>query len=104
MASLTSHRDQHRPCRTTLAVTHVLRQDYDHSLISDHCCQNCGALALSRVSMAAIMGDNPPGPLELARVHLVDIAIGRELGFATGLVPLDGIPPVDPESAYWPWI
>jgi hypothetical protein len=34
----------------------------------------------------------------------VDIAIGRELGYANGLVPLDGIPPVDPESAYWPWI
>jgi hypothetical protein len=54
--------------------------------------------------MAAIMGDNPPGPLEFARVHLVDIATGQELGFATGLVPLDGIPPVEPESPYWPWM
>ena len=92
------------PIPTTLAVTHVLRRDHDHSLISAHCCENCGVLALSRVSMAAIMGDKPPGPLELARVHLVDVATGQELGFATGLVPLDGIAPVEPEGPYWPWM
>ena len=92
------------PIPTTLAVTHVLRRDYDHSLISAHCCENCATLALHRLTMAAIMGDNPPGPLELARVHVIEVATGAEGWFTTGLVPLDGIPPVEPESTFSPWM
>ena len=52
---------------THLAVTHEVRREHDGSVISAHCCLDCAYLAHGKLSLAAMMGDNPPGPLEWVR-------------------------------------
>jgi hypothetical protein len=88
----------------TLPVTHVLRRAHDDSVISGHCSLACARSALERVSLAAMAGANPPGPLEWVTAHLVDLASGQVLEFTGGLVPVDGA--VDGaaalEARHWP--
>lgn len=89
-----------QPIPATVPVTHILRRAHDGTLISAHGSRACAQAALGQVSLAAMMGENPPGPLEWVTTHLVDVATGTVLEFTGGLVPLDGIAP--PEVDSWP--
>jgi len=83
-----------------LMVTHEIRRTHDESVISGHCCSACALGAFEELSLAKMVGDNPPGPLEPVEAHLVDLATGQVTAMTTGLVPLDGIAP--PEVLSWP--
>ncbi len=98
-ATVTGIRPREVPA--VVAVTYVSRRDHDGSVISAHCCRDCAELALGQVSLAANMGDQPPGPLENVWVHVVEMATGQEGMFTVDLMPLDGIAP--PELPCRPW-
>lgn len=83
-----------------LPVTHHLRRAHDHSLISAHCGLGCAQQALEALTLAAMMGEHPPGPLEWVEAQLVEAATGELVMFTRGLVPLDGQPPAEVLS--WP--
>lgn len=82
-----------------LMVTHEIRRAHDESVISAHCCSACALGAFEELSLAKMMGDNPPGPLKPVEAHLVDLATGQVTAVTTGLVPLDGNAP--PEVLSW---
>lgn len=74
---------------THLAVTHELRRAHDGSVISSHCCRDCAWQALESLTLPDLLGDNPPGLLQWAEVHVVVVATGARIAFTRGLVPLD---------------
>ena len=80
---------------THLAVTHQIRRTHDSSVISAHCCLGCALQALNRLTLAAMMGENPPGPLEEVTAQVIDLATGEDGWFRFGRVPLDGLPPAE---------
>ena len=82
-----------------LPVTHQLVRRHDGSLISKHCCSSCGMQALEDLTLAQIIGPNPPGPLRDVWADLVDVASGQAVAWTLGLTPLNG-EPTDVHS--WP--
>lgn len=89
-----------RTAPATLTLTHEIRRAHDDSLISGHCSSACALGAFEELTLARMMGENPPGPLERVEAHLVDLATGQVTATTGGLVPLDGIAP--PEILSWP--
>jgi len=83
-----------------LMVTHEIRRAHDDSVISAHCCSACALGAFEQLTLAQLMGDNPPGPLEPVEARLVDLGSGEVTATTGGLVPLDGMAP--PEVLSWP--
>lgn len=83
-----------------LMVTHEIRRAHDDSVISGHCSSACALGAFEELTLAQMMGDNPPGPLEPVEARLVDLATGQVTATTGGLVPLDGLAP--PEVLSWP--
>ncbi len=83
-----------------LQVTHELRRAHDDSVISVHCSSGCALEAFERLTLAQIMGNTPPGPLERVEARLVDLATGEVAATAGGTVPPDGVAP--PEIFSWP--
>ena len=68
--------------------------------VARDCCSACALGAFEQLTLAQLMGDNPPGPLEPVEARLVDLATGQVTATTGGLVPLDGIAP--PEVLSWP--
>ena len=83
-----------------LMVTHEIRRAHDDSVISAHCCSACALGAFEELTLAQMMGENPPGPLEFVDAQLVDLAANEVTATARGLVPVDGKSP--PEVVSWP--
>ena len=82
-----------------IRATHQLRRVHDSSVISTHCSGPCGADAMEHLSLAELIGPNPPGPLQYVNVELIDLATGTAEGWTRGLTPLSG-DPTDVHS--WP--
>ena len=82
-----------------IRATHQLRRVHDGSVISTHCSGPCGADAMEHLTLAELIGPNPPGPLEYVNVELIDLATGTAEGWTRGLTPLSG-DPTDVHS--WP--
>ncbi|SCX60510.1 hypothetical protein SAMN03159343_4109 [Klenkia marina] len=82
-----------------IRATHQLRRVHDSSVISTHCSGPCGVEAMANLSLAELIGPNPPGPLEYVNVELIDLATGKAEGCTRGLTPLSG-DPTDVHS--WP--
>ena len=83
-----------------LMVTHEIHRAHDDSVISGHCSSACALGAFEDLTLAQMMGDNPPGPLEPVEARLVDLGSGEVTATTGGLVPLDGMAP--PEVLSWP--
>lgn len=88
------------PPAAAAPVRFQLRRCHDGSLISGHCCAANAREALKRITLAELMGETAPGPLEWANAELIDTSTGQAVGWTGALVPLDGQSTADgPE---WP--
>ena len=88
------------PAPGWLMVTHEIRRAHDDSLISAHCCSACALTGFEQLTLAQMMGENPPGPVQPVEARLVDLVANQVTATAGGLVPVDGQAP--PEVLSWP--
>jgi hypothetical protein len=82
------------------AAQYEIRRRHDASLISAHCCSASALQAFARLSVADMMGPNPPGLLEWAEVDIIEVETGQSVAFTRGLVQSDGQSP-EAEHTYF---